>query len=183
MIRNAYDLTPTLDALDAYDRAGSLPMAPGLFPTVVVGDMSSSFAVESVEARFYAQITCALGADPCRAILRATTHPIVVETFRFVGSNSVDLYMTDGTPPALIVGTARKLDVGGIPSTADLVSGEDAGVPGTVVSGPVTISPVTSWFGADRLFIPPGQSLLFSGIRLDVELRARELPSMPRRRR
>jgi len=81
-IRNEYDVSPSLAALNSYEKRSSLDFAEEIQLGVTIADFSKSFAVESIEARFFSSTLSAV--DPHGTItpvvqLHAGTKPVVIE--------------------------------------------------------------------------------------------------------
>lgn len=92
-IRNEYDVSPSLAALNSYEKRSSLDFAEEIQLGVTIADFSKSFAVESIEARFLA--TTQQAVDPTGTItpvcqLHAGTKPVVIERMEVFASQDTD---------------------------------------------------------------------------------------------
>lgn len=183
MSNNGFDLGPCMGALNAYEPRTSLDFDDRIQLSVLVGDFSRSFAMEAFEPRWMMHANLpASGVAFGMVMVRPASKPVVIE--RVFAPQETLIYMGDGTPPGSVSPSfGGTLQVGALEgSQVENQFGYDTTQVGQI-AGTETFRMVPDDIGAERLFVPPGRSLMFHGLTntlFELGLRGRELPAMPR---
>jgi len=188
-INNLYPIQPSLDALNSYEQRSSLPIEDQIRLTVVIGDFSRSFAIESFESRFITGWSIAASVNNQAVFALNAKHlPLVVERVRFRTGDFFFLSEPGSENLLSSPTSAQVVSMGGKPSIGTAHYGYEsdpfgAGLVFTKIKNTVS----GDWISPEnlRFYCPAGKWLYFWGsenVSIDFEFIVREVPGLPQSR-